>query len=112
MDSRDANNGKRQASIETEDWWPFDDDDGVEDAAEREMLEEAERGEWRSVPNLGEEMKRAREMARATMATWDQERLAAVARRWAGQRVKEDGAAKSPPPLAGDGVSGDNPAQG
>ena len=40
-----------------DDPWPFNDDDGVEDAEELDMLRSFERGEWRPVPNheeLGE----------------------------------------------------------
>ena len=87
-------------------WWPYGD---LElDDYERELEESIARGEWRSVPNLGEEKERARQMARNTMATWSEEQLAEVRRR---VEAKNNGAWKSPPPLAGGGVTGDNPPQ-
>ena len=88
--------------------WPFNDDDGVEDEEELDMLRSLERGEWRSVPNLADEMERARQIARNTIATWSEEQLAEVRRR---AEARENGLWKSPPPLAGGGVTGDNPPQ-
>ncbi|MYC34598.1 MAG: hypothetical protein F4X64_15655 [Chloroflexi bacterium] len=88
--------------------WPFNDDDGVEDEEELDMLRSLERGEWRSVPNLEEEMERARQMARNTMATWSEEKLAEVRQR---VEAKNNGVWKPPAPLAGDSVSDDNSHQ-
>jgi len=39
---------------------------GKLDQEERDILESFERGEWRSVPNVEEEIRRSQEMARAT----------------------------------------------
>ena len=87
-------------------WWPYGD---LElDDYERELEESIARGEWRSVPNLAEEKERARQMARNTMATWSEEKLAEVRQRVEG---KNNGVWKSPPPLAGNDASGDNRAQ-
>ena len=87
-------------------WWPYGD---LElDDYERELEESIARGEWRSVPNLEEEKERARQMARNTMATWSEEQLAEVRQR---VEAKNNGAWKSPPPLAVDSVSGDNSAE-
>ena len=87
-----------------DDPWPFNDDDGVEDAEELDLLRSFERGEWRLAPNQEAERERAREIARNTMATWSDAKLAEVRRR---VEARENGARKYPP-LAGDGVSGDN----
>ncbi len=113
MDNLDnKEQGEQGMFIEGVGWWQFDDDDhGVEDAEELEMLREAERGEWRSVPNLEEEMERARATARATMATWSMEQLAEVERRAAARAANGRGGEKSLSGLAGDGVTGDNPPQ-
>ena len=92
--------------------WPFNDDDGVEDEEELDMLRSLERGEWHPVANHEAAIEYAREIACATMASWSKERLAEVERRWANKTVKSNGAGKAPPPLAGDGVNSDNPAQG
>ena len=40
----------------------------VLDKEEQELSESVERGEWRSVPNLKEEIMKAKEYARATVA--------------------------------------------
>ena len=40
----------------------------VSDKEEQELSESVERGEWRSVPNLKEEIMKAKEYARATFA--------------------------------------------
>ena len=40
----------------------------VLDKEEQELSESVERGEWRSVPNLKEEIRNAKEYARATFA--------------------------------------------
>ena len=40
----------------------------VLDKEEQELSESVERGEWRSVPNLEEEIRNAKEYARATFA--------------------------------------------
>ncbi len=80
--------------------WPFNDDDGVEDEEELDMLRSFERGEWRLAPDQEAERERAREIARNTMATWSEEQLAEVQQRAA---ARENGAWKSPLPLAGDG---------
>lgn len=92
--------------------WPFNDDDGVEDEEELDMLRSFERGEWRPAANHEAALESARAIARATMRTWDTERRAEVARRWGNQRINGEGAAEWRRPLAGDGVSGDNPAEG
>jgi hypothetical protein len=85
-------------------WWPYGD---LElDDYERELEESIARGEWRSVPNLEEEMERARQMARNTMATWSEAQLSEVRQR---VEAKNNGTWKSPPPLADDTVSSDNP---
>lgn len=87
--------------------WPFGD---LElDEYEQEMEASIATGEWRSVPNLAEEIERARAIARATMATWSEEQIAEVRRRVAD---RTNGAPKPPPSLAGDGDKGDNPPQG
>ena len=88
--------------------WPFNDDDGVEDEEELDMLRSLERGEWCPVPNQEEVMERARAAARNTMATWSEEKLAEVRQR---VEAKNNGVWKSPPPLAGNDASGDNRAQ-
>ena len=109
MDTLNEKPEEGQISIDAaEDWWPFDDGDGVEDAEELEMLRDSERGEWRSVSNLAEEMERARAIARATMATWSEEQLAEVRRRVG---AHTNGVPKPPPSLAGGGDTGDNPPQ-
>ena len=79
-------------------WWPYG--NLVLDEYERELEESIKRGEWRLAPDQEGERERAREIARNTMATWSEERLAEVQRRAA---ARENGAWKSPPPLAGDG---------
>lgn len=87
-------------------WWPFGD---LElDEYEQELEASIARGEWRLAPDQEAERERARQVARNTMATWSEEQLAEVQRRVA---ARENGAWKSPPPLAGDAVTGDNPPQ-
>ncbi len=87
--------------------WPFNDDDGVEDEEELDMLRSLERGDWRSVPDLAEEIERARQMARNTMAGWNEEQRAEV-RRHSEARIN---GSKGASPLAGDSVTSDNPQE-
>ena len=84
-------------------WWPYGDLDL--DDYERELEESIARGEWRSVPNFEEEKERAREIARNTMASWSEEKLAEVRRR---VEAMENGVLKPPPHLAGNDGTGDN----
>lgn len=87
-------------------WWPFGD---LElDEYEQELEASIARGEWRLAPDQEAERERARQMARNTMATWSEEQLAEVRQR---VEAKNNGAWKSPPPLAGDSVSDDNSHQ-
>ena len=87
-------------------WWPYGD---LElDEYEQELEASIAAGEWRSVPNVEEEKARARQIARNTIATWSEEQIAEVRRR---VEARDNGAWKSPPPLAGDAVTGDNPPQ-
>lgn len=89
-------------------WWPYGD---LElDEYEQELEASIARGEWRSVPNLEEEIERARQIARNTMAGWSKEQLAEVERRAAEREARGRYQHKSTP-LAGDGTSGDNPQQ-
>ena len=89
-------------------WWPYGD---LElDEYEQELEASIARGEWRSVPNLEEEIERARQIARNTMAGWSQEQLAAVERAAAEREAQGRNRHKSTP-LAGDGASGDNSQQ-
>ena len=81
--------------------WPFNDDDGVEDEEELDMLRSLERGEWRPVPNQEEVMERARAAARNTMATWSKEQVAEVERRAAERAANGSKGDKSVSPLAG-----------
>ena len=87
-------------------WWPFGD---LElDEYEQELEASIARGEWHLAPDQEAEKERARQIARNTIATWSEEQLAEVRRR---AEARENGAWKSPPPLAGSGVTGDNPPQ-
>ncbi len=87
-------------------WWPFGD---LElDEYEQELEASIARGEWRLAPDQEAEKERARQIARNTIATWSEEQLAEARRR---AEAKDNGAWKSPPPLAGDAVTGDNPLQ-
>ena len=91
--------------------WPFNDDDGVENDEELDMLRSFERGEWCPVPNPEEVMERARAAARATIATWSEEQVAEVERRSTERAAEGDKRNKSASPLAGDSVSDDNSHQ-
>ena len=87
-------------------WWPYGD---LElDEYEQELEDSIARGEWRLAPDQEAEKERASQIARNTIATWSEEQLAEVRRR---AEARENGLWKSPPPLAGGGVTGDNPPQ-
>ena len=90
-------------------WWPYGDLEP--DEYEQELEASIATGEWRSVSNLEEEKERARQIARNTTATWGEEQLADVKRRVAVREADSSGKVKSPPPLAGDVVKGDNPPE-
>ena len=87
-------------------WWPYGD---LElDEYEQELEASIARGEWRLAPDQEAEKERARQIARNTIATWSEGQLAEVRRR---AEARENGLWKSSPPLAGSGVTGDNPPQ-
>lgn len=87
--------------------WPFNDDDGVEDAEELDMLRSSERGEWRSVPNFPEYKKRLEENLRIARLAG---KIGPVDYDKPYPWSKKSQSAKSPP-LAGDSVSDDNSHQ-
>lgn len=90
-------------------WWPYGD---LElDEYEQELETTIALGEWRSVPNFEAEKARYEEIARNTMATWGKEQVVEVERRVAEREAKLHDAGKSRSGLAGDGVTGDNPAE-
>ena len=83
--------------------WPFG---NLElDDYEREMEESVVGGEWRSVPRFEAGMEHACQAARNTIATWSEAQLVEVRKR---VEAKNNGAWKSPTPLADDTVIGDN----
>ena len=90
-------------------WWPYGD---LElDEYEQELETSIARDEWRSAPNFEAKKARYEEIARNTMATWGKEQVVEVERRVAEREAKLHGAGKSRSGLAGDGVTGDNPAE-
>lgn len=111
-----ADNEKREPPFSEEElaelWpfdepWPFNDDDGVEDAEELDMLRSSERGEWRSVPNFPEYKKRLEENLRIARLAG---KVGPVDYDKPYPWSKKNSQAPSLP-LAGDGVSGDNSQQ-
>ena len=90
-------------------WWPYGD---LElDEYEQELEASVAGGEWRSVPNLAE----AKNAPGRLPATRPLPRVRSNWPRWkrrvAEKEADSSGKVKSPPPLAGGGVTGDNPAQ-
>ena len=88
--------------------WPFDDDDGVEDEEELDMLRSFERGEWIPVPDFAEHKKRIEEDLRIARLAG---RIGPVPYDLPYPWSKRGVAKNAVPPLAGDAASGDNPPQ-
>lgn len=91
-----------------DDPWPFSDDDGVEDEEELGMLRSFERGEWRSVPNFPEHKKHIEESLRIARLSGKVGPVDCDAPYpWSKKNRLEESQH-----LAGDAVTGDNPAHG